>query len=345
MKKTTRRDFLYSLALTGTAGFGLSELISAASTSTLKSSRIFDPIKIGIIADIHRDTAQDGDERLEMFMRKVGIEKPNLILSLGDFAHPLPKNEVFRDSFASSDCPSYHILGNHEMDYATKSEAAAFLGMPSPCYSFDCAGYHFVVLDPNFIYSDEKFFDYERRNHMKFGSRIQFIPDDQCEWLDADLKSTNSPTFILSHQSLMHDSGGIPNRAYVRDILDRENARAGFTKIIACFNGHNHMDHYRRINGIHYFSINSVSYFYGAEPSRERYPDPEVYRKHPHLELQAPYKDALYCFVTIDRSGIFDLKGVQSAWYEPAPRNPSSQSVRFGIELNPQISDHHIVLD
>ena len=162
------------------------------------------------------------------------------LISLGNFAHAISGNEGFAKHFASSTSPAYHVLGNHEMDRVDKKDTTAFLGMPSPYYSFDVGGYHCVVLDPNFIYSDDQYLDYEKGNYFNFGSRVSYVNDDQCDWLKDDLQKTNLPVFLFSHQSLLHNNGGIPNRAYVQRILERENERCGFRKILACFNGHHH---------------------------------------------------------------------------------------------------------
>ena len=339
----TRRNFLATVGAVGATG-----LLTGMSSCTLKSdktrsSSLFKPIKFGIIADIHRDLTPDADERLESFMKKVDAEKPDFLISLGDFAHALPVNEAFVKRFASSKAPAYHVLGNHEMDRVDKKDAVAFLGMPSPYYSFDLGGYHFVVLDPNYIYDVGKFMNYEKGNYFQFGSRVSYLNDDQCDWLEDDLRKTNLPTFLFSHQSLLHDAAGIPNRAYVQRILERENERCGYRKVFGYFNGHHHVDYYREMSGIHYLSINSVSYLWHEPKIPGRYSD-ELIKKYPWLDNMAMYKDPLFCFVSINQSGRLTLRGFKSEWAVAFPANPDSKSVRFGNELSPVISDHDIVL-
>ncbi len=334
MEKVTRRKFLRSLGLAGAAGLcsPLSfDLLAAAETDGLTPLK---PIKFGMIADIHRDLTPDADERLEAFMKKVEEEKPDFILSLGDFAHAIPRNEVFARRFASSESPAYHVLGNHDMDKVDKKSAVAFLSMPSPYYSFDMCGYHCVVLDPNNIYSEGGFLDYEKGNYFKVSrDRISFINDEQCEWLEDDLRETNLPTLLFSHQDL---GRSIPNGAAVMRILERENECCGFRKILACFNGHHHLDYCREKNGIHYFGINSVSYLWHNEAAPGRYPE-ELIRENPSLDHMAIYKDPLYCFVTIDPSGRLSLHGVEGEW-ETFP--PAS----VGADASPVIADRDIAL-
>ena len=336
----TRREFIQTLGVVGATGLltGLSSAMPGCSAGKAR----FPPIKFGVISDIHRDLTPDADERLDAFMKKVEVEKPDFLIDLGDFAFAIPKNEDFAKRFASSKSPAYHVLGNHDMDRVDKKDATAFFGMPSSYYSFDIGGYHCVVIDPNYIYHEGKFIDYEKGNYFDFSGSIGYVSDDQCDWLENDLQKTNLPVFLFSHQSLLHDGGGIPNRAYVQRILERENERCGFRKVLACFNGHHHQDFYRVINGIHYFSINSASYQWDEEVPG-RFPE-EVKQKYPHANNMATYKDPLFCFITIEPSGKLSLRGVQSEWAVTPPRNAASKSVRYGNEDVPVISDRDILL-
>ena len=343
----TRRKFLRTVGVVGTAGV-ISSLASGLTSGQFKAanngaSRIYKPIKFGVIADLHCDLTPDADARLESFMKKVEEEKPDLLISLGDFAFAIPANEQFVKRFASSKAPAYHVLGNHEMDRVDKKDATAFLGMPSPYYSFDRGGYHFVVMDPNYIYDGEKFIDYEKGNYFQFGGRVSYMSDAHCDWLEDDLRRTELPTFLFSHQSLLHNNGGIPNRAYIQRILERENERCGYRKALGCFNGHHHQDFYRAMSGIYYFSINSASYLWHDEKMPGRYSD-ELNKKHPILDNMALYKDPLFCFVSIDSSGRLSLRGIRSEWAVTPPASPTSKSVGFGNEIAPVIANREVVL-
>jgi len=118
-KIINRRDFLSSAAMMGAAGtLGVGALL--ASCGSANKMTPFKPIKFGIISDIHHTATPDTDERLEVFMKKVEEEKPDFLMSLGDFAHPIQDNESFAKRFASSQSPAYHVLGNHEMDQVDK---------------------------------------------------------------------------------------------------------------------------------------------------------------------------------------------------------------------------------
>lgn len=337
-EKETRRSFLYRAGLLGMAG--MAGTGCKATDSKISPAREFKAVKFGIIADIHFDLMYDADRRLDAFLQKVETEKPDFIISLGDFVQDirLAESKNFAKRFKSVACPAFHVLGNHDVDRATKKEACAFMEMPAPYYSCDAGGYHCIFLDGNYVYADNKFVGFEKGNHSRYGD---YINDEQCEWLVSDLRATNLPSFIFSHQSLLHDEEGIPNKAYVQRLLEQENERAGYKKVLACFNGHNHQDFYRDINGIHYFSINSVSYFWHNKKMPGRYP-PEI--KGQWLDNMALYKDPLFCFVEVTRPGTLRLKGRTSEWIAAVPDEIASKSVRFGREMIPSILDREVML-
>ncbi|GHV65293.1 hypothetical protein FACS1894199_05620 [Bacteroidia bacterium] len=304
----------------GLAGLPIDSVIAAE-----PSVKKFKPLKFGILADIHRDCTSDAEERLDAFLKKVEVEKPDFIIDLGDFIHDPnpPKNQDFAKQFKTARCPAYHVIGNHELEKVSKKEIVPFLEMPAPYYSFDLGGYHCVVLDGNNIYSKGKFIDYEAGNYFKFLNDLSYVTDAQCEWLAADLKATKLPVFVFSHQSLLRDTpgiSGIPNREYVQMILEKENERVGFNKIVACFNGHHHCDFYRCLNNIHYFGINTASH---------------IWLNNKRVFLQDP----LFCFVEINASGRFSLTGKTSQFPQTLEEIPS-QSVRYGYQQTFTITDH-----
>lgn len=229
---------------------------------------------LGIIADTHQDIIHDAEQRLAAFMEEVAVGKPDFILQLGDFCEPKEKNRDFLRIWNQFEGPRFHVLGNHDMDSAGKEKTMDFWEMPGRFYSFDHAGFHFVVLDANYLYLDGKFVDYDTANFYIDGAHRTWIPPEQLEWLEADLRETSLSTVIFTHQGLANDAWGIKNRTQIQVLLERINKEAGFNKVIACINGHNHIDRVRTINGIHYIDINSASYQWLGEKYQctTRYP-------------------------------------------------------------------------
>ena len=294
---------------------------------------------IGIIADPHKDIVPDADQRMEEFLKACETHTPDFVIQMGDFCHPLPQNKGFLSLFNSFKGPTYHLLGNHDMDEASKEETLDFWESEKAYYSFDHKGIHFVVLDPNFLFTEKKFVPYEKANFYVDGSLRTFIPPEQLEWLSEDLQNTDFPTLVFSHQSLAHDIWGIKNRLSVQKILEDENKRAGKQKIIACFNGHNHIDFHRQVNGISYIDINSMAYFWLGEAfeNRSRF-SANLYQKHPSMAYVAPYDEALFTFLDFDFStGNMYLHPKSSSWVAPSPSELGHRSF-YGSIPSPTIS-------
>ena len=300
---------------------------------------------VGLMADPHKDIVFDADIRLEAFLKACEERKPDFILQMGDFCHPLKKNKGFLDLFNSFPGPKYHLLGNHDMDEASKEETLDYWGAEQAYYSFDHKGIHFVILDPNFLFIDNTFVPYEKANFYVDGSLRTYIPPEQLEWLKEDIKGTDFPILIFSHQSLAHDIWGVKNRLSVQKILEEENQRSGKQKVLACFNGHNHIDFQRTINGISYVDINSMAYFWLGEKykNQQRF-SPEVYQQHPTMAYVAPYQDSLYTFLEVDfEKRQIRLDNKSSKWVAPSPEKMGHRPF-YGSIPSPNISSRSITL-
>ncbi|QJE94956.1 metallophosphoesterase family protein [Luteolibacter luteus] len=300
----TRRRFIQSLAATAT--FPLPVIAADGSNKKLR---------IGLIADIHKDLVPDADERLKAFIDAMNLEKVDAVIQLGDFCQPKPKNQGFLEIFHGFPGPKYHVLGNHDMDGGFKrEETVAYYGMENRYYSFDMGGCHFVVLDAN-----------DKPEGWKSGYP-HFIAKDQVDWLAADLAATKLNTFIFSHQSLERPAC-IDNQEDVRRVIEEARTPDGKAKVAGCFNGHWHIDHCRRINGIPYVHINSASYFWMGGQYRHDRLDPELAKQFPALASSGPYVKPLFTVLEIDPAqGSFTIRAMKSEWQKPSPQDLNYQS-------------------
>ncbi|WP_052573916.1 metallophosphoesterase [Haloferula sp. BvORR071] len=300
----TRRQVLHTLAATSVFPLPLG---AAAEGNAQASSN---KLRIGLITDIHKDIIHDADARLTAFIDAMLAEKEKVdaIMQLGDFCIPKPVNRDFLAIFNRFPGPKYHVLGNHDMDGGFKREqAVAFLGMPARYYSFDLGGCHFIVLDGNDMPPDWK------------GGYPAYLAADQVAWLEKDLAATQLNTFIISHQSLEHPSC-IANQAEVRKLIAAARTAEGKPKVAACFNGHWHIDHARRIDGIPYVHLNSASYFWMGSEYRSERLEPELAKKFPHVSSTAPYAKPLFTVLEIDpAAGKFSLRAAPGEWLKPDP--------------------------
>lgn len=289
-----RRHFLRTLA----AG-GLLPLPLRAETKTA-------PLRIGLIADVHKDVMHDADFRLQSFIDAMTAAKVDAILQMGDFCTPKPANQGFLDIWNSFKGERHHMIGNHDTDGGfTREQVVAFWGMPARYYSFDLGGFHFIVLDAN-----------DRPEGFK-GGYPSSLAADQLEWLKQDLAKTTLNTFVFTHQSLEAD---LTNRAEVRAVLEAAKTTAGKRKVAACLNGHRHIDHNAEIHSIPYIDINSASYLWvGGKFKRERL-DPALAKAHPYVSHTIPYVNPVFTLLEIDAAaGTFSLAASESRWMGPGP--------------------------
>lgn len=295
-------------------------------------------LRFGLVADVHKDLIPDANERLEEFIDKSISREVDIVIQLGDFCMGEDKNKDFMGIWETFKGPKYHVLGNHDMDRNSKQEMLDFWGMPKTYYSYDLKGVHFITLDANFLFQDGKYIDYHKANFYVDSALRTYIDDEQIEWFKADLAATKLPTIVLSHQSLWHHQWGVKNRLRIQEIMEAE-----ADKVICCFNGHNHIDFHRHLNGIDYIEINSMSYQWIGEKytSLERFPKAQ-YERYPNLPHIAAYKDPLYAFVTVDPVGTLTVEGVRSQWIKPTPYELGMPEGQYGSVSSAVISDYMV---
>lgn len=302
-------------------------------------------IRFGLITDIHQDLMYKASDRLQAFIDECIKEKVDFIIQLGDFCFPLPENKPFLDIWKQFKGPNYHVLGNHDMDKCDKQMMMSFLGMKSNYYSFDCGDYHFVVLDANYFHVDGQYVDYAFSNYSKEGHTVCHVTDEQLEWLRKDLSQTDKPTILFSHQSLeetyVGSNVGIYNSDKLREILREANQIAGFRKVIACMNGHNHLDGAKVIDDIYFLHMNSISYHYlGPQFNTVRYSE-EITEKYWILGQSVPYEEPLYAIITLE-PGLLTIKGKETTYVGPDPLEIGHNNANAGHVVSAKISSRQL---
>ena len=227
------------------------------------------PVRFAIASDFHAPDVPGGKERVETFIKAASDENVDFIIELGDFCRLDSASQVYRDVWNSFKGEKHHAIGNHDLDRYSVDEYVVGMGMPNRYYSFDKGNFHFVVLDGNNYSDGEEIHHYDHANYGKYPlSNHSYMDKEQMEWLEKDLASTDLKTVLLSHQSLDSE---LKNGVEVRNILEKENKRAGFKKVLLAFSGHNHSNYTKNINGITYMQINSASYVWiGKETMTEK---------------------------------------------------------------------------
>ena len=186
--------------------------------------------------------------------------------------------EIFK-SVLSNECklPVVHAIGNHDVwawgiadewihddpDYG-KNMALKQLGLEHRYYSFDQAGWHFVVLDS--VYP---------RNAVSKEAYIGQLDDEQHKWLVNDVESVsqagNTPICILSHIPILsaceyfdgpnEQSGNwVVPASWMH--IDARKFRALFLKspnVKLCLSGHSHQYESLDYMGVRYITSGAVS--------------------------------------------------------------------------------------
>ena len=259
--RLSRRAFLQGTTLLLAGGRLCPERLLAAAEDRPK-------VRLGLITDLHyADKESKGTRYYRETLRKLAEagerfhqEKTDLIIALGDLvdAAPLEEEKQYLGRIASefSRLPGKHhfALGNHCVEILTKSEYLGIVGQERTYYSFDAAGYHFVILDACFRSDGEP---YGQKNFKWTDANI---PPAEMEWLRADLRQTPYKSLVFVHQPLdMAPPHGVTNGPEVRKLLEESG------NVLGVLQGHYHKGGYQKVGGIHYCTLSAVIEGTGAE--------------------------------------------------------------------------------
>jgi alkaline phosphatase len=219
-------------------------------------------VRAGLVTDIHygdKDAAGNRYYRESLAKMRECVDRFNeagadLALELGDYIDAADTVEEESEFLTTLDSEfkrfkgqRHYVLGNHCVWTLTKQQFLDGCGASESHYSFDTNGIHFVVLDACF-----------RADGVAYGNRNYEwtdteIPPSERDWLEQDLAATNNPTIAFVHQRLdVAGHYGIKSAPEVRRILEASE------KVLAAFQGHNHINDHKDINGIHYCTLEAM---------------------------------------------------------------------------------------
>ena len=230
-------------------------------------------LKASIIIDMHRTSKADSNTRIysssmdkmKVFLETVNKEKPRFIIELGDFVDtlaagtdPAANLREIEALFMSFPGPAYHVLGNHDFDNLKRDEFLSGVtntGIEKgrTYYSYNAGGVHCIVLDADYTPKDFRPYDMNTPEDTFWTWVDTVIPPQEMAWLKKDLKSTDKPVLVFSHQTLDRvdeQDHNIKNASAVRKVLEESG------KVLAVISGHDHQGGYSNIKGIHYIVLN-----------------------------------------------------------------------------------------
>jgi Icc protein len=229
-------------------------------------------MKIALIADIHHGPQSHnkvpGWDALEVvrafagFANEVGAD---LLVDLGDRisdttieADRVAEREVV-DALAAFRGPRVHLLGNHDVAKLTPDDNAMVLGQPMGNRVVDLGDARLIVFQPDAVMTKPVGFSPVAKKHI--------------EWLVDALEADERPAVIASHLPFSgHSQAGnyyfenaqrfstYPNSAEVRAAVERTGKAAVWLA------GHVHWNTCTTVQGIHHFTLHSVSETFTTTP-------------------------------------------------------------------------------
>ena len=228
-------------------------------------------VRIGLVTDLHyADKPPAGTrhyrESLTKFAEAAGEfqkAKPDFVVELGDLIDAADSAEAekkylatINKEFAALPGAKHYVLGNHCVATLSKDEFLEGVARTKPHYSSDAGGFHFVILDACYRSDGESY----SRGNFKWTDTS--IPDEQVEWLMADLRDAAGKAVVFVHQRLdVQNDYGVKNADQVRKVLEESG------KVLAVFQGHSHKNDLKDIRGIHYCTLVAMVEGSGVENS------------------------------------------------------------------------------
>ena len=219
-------------------------------------------LRLALVTDVHYAEKPAAGTRyfreslgkLAQAVERLQAEKPDRLVALGDLIDSAASLDAEKGylrrvlhELAALTGPHHYVLGNHCVENLTKPEFLGIVGQARSFYSFDAAGYHFVILDSCFR-SDGA--PYGRKNFRRADAQV---PAAEQDWLRADLKQTPHQTIVFAHQCLdVPPPFGVLNGGQVREILEQSG------KVLAVVQGHFHYGNYQALHGIHYCTLSAI---------------------------------------------------------------------------------------
>lgn len=228
--------------------------------------------KIALIADIHHGPLShnkapgwDALEVVRAFAAFANEVEADLLLDLGDRisdttaeADRLAEREVV-EALAAFRGQRVHLLGNHDVEKLTPADNADILGQPMQHRVVDLGQVRLIAFQPDAVMTKP----------------TGFVPvaDEHIAWLVEALEADERPAIIASHLPVSgHGQVGnfyfenaqrfstYPNAAVVRAAVEATGRAA------AWLSGHVHWNTVTTVQGIHHFTLHSVSETFTTTP-------------------------------------------------------------------------------
>jgi len=252
----------------------------------VKKTRV---LRIAHMTDFHVQPGGNSPDGMVRALHHVQAleDPPNVIFNTGDSVMETTRSDRYKaeqqwDTYTSilaaeNSIPIVHAIGNHDIwgwgltDSSAmgdpmygKEMAIAKLGLPHRYYSFDFAGWHFIVLDSTYLTSPG--------SNSPFMGRLD---EEQYQWLLSEMNmvavTTNAHVCLLSHIPIMvacgffsapdtEASGNwvVPAQMMHIDARRLRDCFVQFPQIQLCLSGHTHQYESLEYLGVRYITGGAV---------------------------------------------------------------------------------------
>lgn len=208
--------------------------------------------QVGLITDIHYDGGAKAMNRLFAAVALLNRGAVDVLVVMGDLVNgdsPFHAKRLLREVSALCGAfhgPVYYMPGNHDLDHLSKAEFYESLDRIGEfnLFNFTMGGHRLMSVDGNFMLGGT---EYARGN---FDWKEAILPDHQLISLREQLRASNEPVVVFSHHRLDESSMfSVQNSAAVREAITESG------KVKAVFQGHQHADHLRELDGTAYYTL------------------------------------------------------------------------------------------
>ena len=279
-------------------------------------------VKFLLFADYHYfpgEFKSFGLEGLRIMQAHAEEAGCDMIIHAGDFCHGTPDAAELIEAYNNFHIPSYHCLGNHDMDKCSIEEILKAYRMAKDYYHFDKGGYRFIVINTSYYRVGNEYFAYSKASHAQHLDTRETLPPEQLEWIKTTIDESPYPCILISHASLERVINGVQNYKEVLKIIDDANRKKKHS-VLMSINGHHHVDYIRLLNNVVYFDMNSTSmdWLGSMNPPNNAYPE-EEYKGVRMLHRTIYTNDPLYAIITLDGTTI-TIEGRESTMYRGVTR-------------------------
>ncbi|MEL6919741.1 MAG: metallophosphoesterase [Pseudomonadota bacterium] len=223
-------------------------------------------LRIAIVADIHHGApshTKRGDTALDLMARFadwVNVEKPDLVLDLGDRISDIDEETDLRleremaDAFSALDVPVHHICGNHDRDHLSVAQNEEILGQSLQNEVLDAGDWQIALWR-----ADAKI--------TRTGEQRGFnLPEADLLWLSRTIQAADKPTLVASHVPVSgHGQTGnyyFERNAQFSRYPESDRARQALAQAhvpVICLAGHVHWNTVTTVDGIPHLTQQSLT--------------------------------------------------------------------------------------